>query len=139
VTITLNRPEIYNAFHRDMILELNDALRRDRNDSDVYAVIVTGADDGFCAGADVDSMPSWSDQSKTEYGAYLWTVQNVVRQLRTVRKPTSQPSTDPQSVPAVTSHSLVTSGTSGRTRSSAKGSFALGSFSETVAAGYSRG
>ena len=87
-TITLDRPDVYNAFHRDMILELNDALRRARDDGEAYAVVVTGAGDGFCAGADVDNMPDWSDQSKEEYGAFLWSVQNVVRQLRTMRKPT---------------------------------------------------
>lgn len=87
-TITLDRPDVYNAFHREMILELNGAIRRARQDSTAYAVILTGAGDGFCSGADVNSMPDWTGQTKEEYGAYLWTVQNVVRQLRTMEKPT---------------------------------------------------
>lgn len=86
--ITLNRPDVYNAFNQEMILELNDALRRARDDEQAYAIIVTGTGQGFCSGADVNSMPDWSEQSKEEYGAYLWSVQNVVRQLRTMRKPT---------------------------------------------------
>ena len=55
---------------------------------DAYAVIVTGSGKGFCSGTDVNSMPDWSEMPKEEYGAYLWGVQNVVRQLRTMRKPT---------------------------------------------------
>ncbi|WP_226482736.1 enoyl-CoA hydratase/isomerase family protein [Natrinema amylolyticum] len=86
--ITLDRPAVYNAFHREMILELNETLRRARDDDEAYAVVLTGAGDGFCSGADVESMPDWSSLSKEEYGAYLWSVQNVVRQLRSMRKPT---------------------------------------------------
>jgi enoyl-CoA hydratase/carnithine racemase len=87
-TITLNRPDVYNAFTRDMIIEINETLRRARNADDVYAVILTGAGDGFCSGADVTTMPDWTEMTKEEYGGYLWSVQNVVRQLRTMRKPT---------------------------------------------------
>lgn len=87
-TITLDRPDVYNAFTREMILELNETLRRATNADDVYAIILAGAGDGFCSGADVTSMPDWSEMTKEEYAAYLWSVQNVVRQLRTISKPT---------------------------------------------------
>ncbi|OLZ39428.1 oxidoreductase [Natrinema saccharevitans] len=87
-TLTLDRPDVYNAFNEEMILELNEALRRARDDDDAYAVVLTGAGEGFCSGADVTDMPDWSEQSKEEYGAYLWSVQNVVRQLRNMGKPT---------------------------------------------------
>lgn len=86
--ITINRPEAYNAFTEETILELNDALRRAAHDSGVVATVLTGADDKFCAGADLDGMTDWEDRSYDEYGAFLWTVQNVVRQLRTMPKPT---------------------------------------------------
>ena len=87
-TITMNRPDVYNAFTREMILELNEALRRAAEAEEVYAVVLTGAGKGFCSGADVTTMPDWSEMPKEEYAAYLWGVQNVVRQLRTMRKPT---------------------------------------------------
>ena len=87
-TITIDRPEAYNAFTSTTLGELNDALRRGADDDGVYAIVLTGAGDGFCAGADVAAMPDWSSMRKEEYAGYLWTVQNVVRQLRRMAKPT---------------------------------------------------
>jgi 2-(1,2-epoxy-1,2-dihydrophenyl)acetyl-CoA isomerase len=87
-TVTLNRPDVYNAFDRDMILSLNETLRRARDDEEAYAVILTGAGDAFCSGADLDTMPDWTEMTYEEYGAYLWAVQNVVRQVRSMGKPT---------------------------------------------------
>jgi enoyl-CoA hydratase/carnithine racemase len=86
-TITIDRPDVYNAFSPTTLGELNDAIRRAEGDDAVYVVILTGAGDAFCAGADVTEMPDWSDMRKEEYAGYLWTVQNVVRQLRRMAKP----------------------------------------------------
>jgi len=87
-TVTIDRPEAYNAFTKDTLVELNDAIGRATDDDGVYVVVLTGAGDGFCAGADVTDMPDWSEQTKEEYAGYLWTVQNVVRRLRSTPKPT---------------------------------------------------
>lgn len=87
-TITLNRPDVYNAFNREMILELNEILRRAQNDTNAYAIILTGAGQGFCSGADITSISEWDEMTKEEYAAFLWSVQNVVRQLRNIPKPT---------------------------------------------------
>ena len=46
-TITIDRPETYNAFTANTLAELNDALRRAEADDAVYVVILTGAGDGF--------------------------------------------------------------------------------------------
>lgn len=86
-TITINRPDVYNAFTRTTVLELNEALRTVANDDSVYALILTGAGDGFCAGADTTAMPDWDDQTPVEYGAYLWQIQRIVRSLRGLSKP----------------------------------------------------
>jgi enoyl-CoA hydratase/carnithine racemase len=87
-TITIDRPEVHNAFRRDTILELNEALREAAGDDGVYVVVLTGAEGGFCAGADVTEMPDWSaEMTAEEYAGYLWAVQNVVRQLRDMEKP----------------------------------------------------
>jgi len=86
-TITIDRPNVYNAFTPTTLGELNDAIRRAEDDDAVYVVILTGSGDAFCAGADITEMPDWSDMSKEEYAGFLWSVQNIVRQLRRIAKP----------------------------------------------------
>lgn len=87
-TITIDRPDVYNAFRQQTIAELNVALREATGDDGVYVIVLTGADDGFCAGADVTEMPDWHEEmSKEDYAGYLWGVQNIVRQLMTTDKP----------------------------------------------------
>jgi len=51
-TITLNRPEVMNAFNGALHAGLRDALKEAR-DSEVRAVVITGAGRGFCAGQDL--------------------------------------------------------------------------------------
>lgn len=53
LTLTLNRPEALNAFNRDMMNEMIDALDKADADDNVRAIIVTGAGRAFCAGADL--------------------------------------------------------------------------------------
>lgn len=86
-TITIDRQEVYNAFTRTTILELNERIRQAREDDAAHVIVLTGAGDAFCAGADTTSMGGWDDGTVEEYGGYLWAVQNVVRQLRTTSKP----------------------------------------------------
>lgn len=52
LTITLNRPDVYNAFNRELHAALRDALA-EASAPDVRAVIVTGAGRGFCSGQDL--------------------------------------------------------------------------------------
>ena len=52
-TITMNRPDMLNAFTSTMLDEIIDAIDRTDADDDVRAVIFTGAGRGFCAGADL--------------------------------------------------------------------------------------
>jgi enoyl-CoA hydratase len=55
-TITLNRPQVLNALSPDLIAELNDALRALDADSQVRAVVLTGGERVFAAGADIADM-----------------------------------------------------------------------------------
>ncbi len=51
--ITINRPEVRNAFRPETVIELSDAFERAREDSQVGAVILTGeGPDAFCSGGD---------------------------------------------------------------------------------------
>jgi enoyl-CoA hydratase/carnithine racemase len=52
-TITLNRPEVMNAFDRQMCEEVRDAWKRVKDDRSVHAVVLRAAGDrAFCAGLD---------------------------------------------------------------------------------------
>src|ERR1051325_2443296 len=59
-TITLNRPDVLNAFNRALHDGLRGALREAR-DVDVRAVVVTGAGRGFCAGQDLTEFGETTD------------------------------------------------------------------------------
>jgi naphthoate synthase len=51
--ITINRPDVRNAFRPETVIELSDALTRAREDLDVGVVILTGeGPDAFCSGGD---------------------------------------------------------------------------------------
>ena len=55
-TITLNRPEKLNAWTGQMHLDLKHAMHTAGADSEVRAIILTGAGRGFCAGADMGGL-----------------------------------------------------------------------------------
>jgi enoyl-CoA hydratase/carnithine racemase len=52
-TITLNRPDIFNAMGPAMMQEIMAALDQADSDDHVRSVVVTGAGKGFCGGADL--------------------------------------------------------------------------------------
>lgn len=51
--ITLNRPEKFNSFCREMALQMQEALQDATNDKDVRCVYITGNGKAFCAGQDL--------------------------------------------------------------------------------------
>ena len=54
--ITLNRPDVYNSFNRDMAMALQDELDRCQADMNVRAVVITGEGKAFCAGQDLQEV-----------------------------------------------------------------------------------
>jgi 2-(1,2-epoxy-1,2-dihydrophenyl)acetyl-CoA isomerase len=56
-TVTLNRPDAFNALNDAMTYELQDAFAAIASDSAVRAIVVTGAGRAFSSGQDLRSMP----------------------------------------------------------------------------------
>jgi 2-(1,2-epoxy-1,2-dihydrophenyl)acetyl-CoA isomerase len=81
-TITLNRPEVFNAFNRALHAALSDALKEAR-DPGVRAVVVTGAGRGFCAGQDLKEFGEAGDVG----GSLRATYHPNVLAIRALEKP----------------------------------------------------
>lgn len=55
-SITLQRPEVFNSFHKEMAMEVQDALDQCQNNSEVRAVVISGEGKAFCAGQDLKEV-----------------------------------------------------------------------------------
>jgi 2-(1,2-epoxy-1,2-dihydrophenyl)acetyl-CoA isomerase len=56
--ITLNRPEVFNSFNREMAIKLQDILDACEKDDNVRAIVLTGNGKAFCAGQDLKEVTS---------------------------------------------------------------------------------
>ena len=65
-TVTLNRPEVHNAFDAALVLRLTDVLVELKTRRDVRVVVLTGAGRSFSAGADINWMRSMAACSEEE-------------------------------------------------------------------------
>lgn len=52
-TITLNRPEVYNAFNDGLTSELQQVLKSVKKEDEIRVLVITGAGKGFCSGQDL--------------------------------------------------------------------------------------
>ena len=59
-TVTLNRPEIRNAFNDEMIAELTHAFKTLGNDDNVRVIVLAAAGKAFCAGHNLKEMRAHS-------------------------------------------------------------------------------
>ncbi|SRR5579883_1570305 len=57
-TITLNRPEVYNAFNEQLTTDLLEAFKEAAKNETIRVVIVTGAGRAFCSGQDLKDAPT---------------------------------------------------------------------------------
>lgn len=81
--LTLNRPEVYNAFNREMALALQDALRDCESDKSVRALYLTGAGKAFCAGQDLQE----AIQTDNLHIILSQHYNPIIRLLRGIEKP----------------------------------------------------
>jgi len=84
--LTLNRPDKLNAFNEGMHLALRAGFERAREDTDLRAVLLTGAGRGFCAGQDLgDRDPR---KGTPDLGHTIETFYNpLLRLIRSLEKP----------------------------------------------------
>src|SRR5690554_2558880 len=81
--LTLNRPKALNALNNDLIDELAEAMRAFDADDNIGAMVVTGSEKAFAAGADIAAMQGWNymDVYKQDYLGGNW------ESLKRIRKP----------------------------------------------------
>ena len=84
--ITLNRPEVFNSFNREMALALQDKLDDCAKDIDVRAIVITGSGKAFCAGQDLKEVtdpelnPGFRKILEEHYNP-------IIQKIRTIEKP----------------------------------------------------
>ena len=83
--ITLDRPEKYHSFVREMALKLQETLDQCKDNNDVRAILITASGKAFCAGQDLaeaidPSIPSISTIIQEHYNP-------IIRRIRTIEKP----------------------------------------------------
>src|SRR5215472_15569465 len=81
--IRLNRPKQLNALNDALMDELGDALGKLDADEGIGAIVLTGNDKAFAAGADIGAMKDWGymDVYKGDYISRNW------ERMKSVRKP----------------------------------------------------
>ena len=87
-TVTLNRPELHNAFNEDLIAELTETLRMLDGDGGVRAVVLAGAGRSFCAGADLNWMKKMATYDHASNVADASALAAMLHTLAGLSKPT---------------------------------------------------
>jgi len=84
-TITLNRPDVFNAFNDKQSYELQDALKQVKRDKGVRVVILTGAGKAFCSGQDLKAIAGAKNRSLSDslYKRY----NPIIKAMRELPKP----------------------------------------------------
>ncbi len=83
--VTINRPKALNALNSETLKDLDTVLEDLEKDSNLYAVILTGAGEkSFVAGADIAEMKDLNEEQGEEFGILG---NNVFRRLEKLDKP----------------------------------------------------
>jgi methylglutaconyl-CoA hydratase len=86
--ITLNRPELRNAFDDALIARLTEAFQDVENDKTVRVVVLAGNGPAFCAGADLNWMKRMAGYGYDENLADARALAGMLAALDRMRKPT---------------------------------------------------
>lgn len=87
-TLTLARPEVFNAFNDVMSGEVHAALKQAARDAAVRCVVITGEGKAFCAGQDLGSRTVADFDAALHLGESVRERYNpIIRLIRTMEKP----------------------------------------------------
>lgn len=84
--ITLNRPQALNALNNQLVREMMDALVNFDNDDNVGAIVLTGSEKAFAAGADIKEM-AMLGQDPTQARAFMLKGQALFNKIECSTKP----------------------------------------------------
>lgn len=83
-TITLNRPDVFNAFNEEMLYELQSAVKVCAEDESIRCVIITGSGKAFCSGQD---LKDFSEKKQTFREAIEKKYNPLIKQIAGLPKP----------------------------------------------------
>jgi len=84
--ITLNRPEVFNSFNREMALKLQNTFDACESSPEVRAIVLTGNGKAFCAGQDLKEVTS--PELNPGFKKILEEHYNpIIRRIRNIKKP----------------------------------------------------
>src|SRR5688572_15167872 len=84
-TITLNRPDVYNALNDEITFEMQDALKVVSKDENVRVVVLTGEGKAFCSGQDLKSGSP--DQKRSFLQSLHKRYNPIINAMRSLPKP----------------------------------------------------
>jgi methylglutaconyl-CoA hydratase len=85
--LTLNRPDVKNAFNERLIVEIDAAVTEASANAGVRALVLTGAGDAFCAGADLTMMQRAAAFSDSENKADARRLAGMLHAIYSCDKP----------------------------------------------------
>ncbi len=84
--ISLNRPEVKNAFHPEMISEITEFFKDENLENKSKIIILKGEGTAFCAGADLNwmkDMVNYSFEENIEDSKKLWNMFEAIQECQT--------------------------------------------------------
>src|SRR3954466_4966919 len=87
-TVTLNRPEVRNAFNDEVVAELTAVFSELAERDEVRCIVLAGSGTAFCAGADLNWMKRMAGYTRDENIADAAALANMLRVLYHCPKPT---------------------------------------------------
>lgn len=81
-TITLNRPEVYNALNDEITFELQAAVKAATKDDEIRVLVITGEGKAFCSGQDLKAAMnaperSFSESIRKRYNPLIMGLRNI--------------------------------------------------------------